>query len=156
MSEGRTVAVPTAAAKLIAFLAVNGRPMSRSQIAGTVWPTLSEDRATANLRSIVWRLPVDAQGIVTASGTTMTLSDAVDLDLDYARGLVRRVLEDQPIRPDDLASDFAGPARSRSCAVACYPSGTTTGSCSSGSGSVRFTSTAWNDWRDCCSPPAIR
>ena len=91
VSDCRTVAVPTTAAKLIALLAVNGRPMSRSQIAGTLWPSLTERRATANLRSIVWRLSAAAHDYVVAAGTTMALADTVDVDLDQARRLVCRV-----------------------------------------------------------------
>jgi DNA-binding SARP family transcriptional activator len=108
--DGRTVAVPTTAAKLIALLAVNGRPMSRSEIAGTVWPTLSEQRATGNLRSIVWRLPAAAHDFVVAIGATMALADRVDVDLDHARGLVRRVLDDLPLAEGDGDGAFAGNA----------------------------------------------
>jgi DNA-binding SARP family transcriptional activator len=105
VSDGRTVAVPITAAKMIALLAINGPTMSRSQLAGTLWPAVAEPRATANLRSIVWRLPAAAHGYVVATGTTMTLADTVDVDLDHACDLVSRLLDDEPL--DD---HFAGPA----------------------------------------------
>jgi DNA-binding SARP family transcriptional activator len=110
VSDGRTVAVPTTAAKLIALLAVNDRPMSRSQIAGTVWPVVSEQRAAANLRSIVWRLPAAAHEFVVATGTAIALAERVDVDLSHARCLVRQVLDDRPLANGDVADGFAGSA----------------------------------------------
>jgi DNA-binding SARP family transcriptional activator len=92
VSEGQAVAVPTLGAKLLALLAINGRPTSRSRIAGTMWPTVNEHRATANLRSIVWRLPATAQGFVRTSGTTLALAESVDVDLERARVTVRQML----------------------------------------------------------------
>jgi DNA-binding SARP family transcriptional activator len=104
--DRRTVDVPTTAAKLIALLAINGRPMSRTQIAGTLWPTLTERRATANLRSIVWRLSTATHDNIVATASTIALADSVDVDLDHARNLVRHVLEDKPRG----GGDVAGPA----------------------------------------------
>jgi DNA-binding SARP family transcriptional activator len=110
MMAGRTIPLPATAAKLTALLALNGPPMSRTQIAGALWPEASERRATTNLRSIVWRLPPAAQSFVIATGATMTLADSVDTDLARARGVVRRVLEDDLDLDGDCGEELRGPA----------------------------------------------
>ena len=48
--------LPISAQRLIAFVALSERPAMRSHIAGTFWPDVSEGRAMANLRSVLWRL----------------------------------------------------------------------------------------------------
>jgi DNA-binding SARP family transcriptional activator len=92
-SEGRPVAVSTTAAKLLALLAVNGRPMTRTQVAGTLWPALTEQRAAANLRSIIWRLPPAVHDIVVPAGSALDLADTVDVDLERVQLTVRQVLD---------------------------------------------------------------
>lgn len=53
--DGRPVAVPQGARRLLAYLGVRQR-CARSEAAGTLWPGSHEDRARANLRTMLWRL----------------------------------------------------------------------------------------------------
>ncbi|MEU8421278.1 BTAD domain-containing putative transcriptional regulator [Micromonospora sp. NPDC048835] len=53
--DGRAVAVPQGARRLLAFLGVRQR-CGRSEAAGTLWPGSHEERARANLRTMLWRL----------------------------------------------------------------------------------------------------
>ncbi|MGC5288484.1 AfsR/SARP family transcriptional regulator [Micromonospora sp. DT231] len=53
--DGRVVVVPQGARRLLAFLGVRQR-CARSEAAGTLWPGSHEDRARANLRTMLWRL----------------------------------------------------------------------------------------------------
>ncbi|MEU7754884.1 BTAD domain-containing putative transcriptional regulator [Micromonospora sp. NPDC049101] len=53
--DGRVVAVPQGARRLLAYLGVRQR-CARSEAAGTLWPGSHEDRARANLRTMLWRL----------------------------------------------------------------------------------------------------
>ena len=53
---GRSVALPTTAQRLTAFLALSGHPVARDHVAATLWPDASEARATGSLRSALWRL----------------------------------------------------------------------------------------------------
>ncbi len=53
--DGRTVAVPQGARRLLAYLGVRQR-CARSEAAGTLWPGSHEERARANLRTMLWRL----------------------------------------------------------------------------------------------------
>jgi DNA-binding SARP family transcriptional activator len=53
--DGRPVAVPQGARRLLAYLGVRQR-CARSEAAGTLWPGSNEERARANLRTMLWRL----------------------------------------------------------------------------------------------------
>ncbi|MFG1882643.1 BTAD domain-containing putative transcriptional regulator [Micromonospora sp. NPDC049102] len=53
--DGRSVVVPQGARRLLAYLGVRQR-CARSEAAGTLWPASHEDRARANLRTMLWRL----------------------------------------------------------------------------------------------------
>ncbi|MGC4816489.1 AfsR/SARP family transcriptional regulator [Micromonospora sp. DT63] len=53
--EGRSVVVPQGARRLLAYLGVRQR-CARWEAAGTLWPGSHEERARANLRTMLWRL----------------------------------------------------------------------------------------------------
>jgi DNA-binding SARP family transcriptional activator len=101
ISAGVTLPVPVTAAKLIALLAISDRPMVRSRVAGEFWPEFPEDRALANLRSTIWRLPVPARRFLDVTGTTVGLAGWVAVDLREARSAVRAWLDgDRAATPD--------------------------------------------------------
>lgn len=78
------VDVSDMAQRLVALVALRGRPVCRSLIAGTLWPDKSEARASANLRSCLWRL--NAAGpvpTVHCSGSSLLLSPQARLDVDH-------------------------------------------------------------------------
>lgn len=70
-----------AAARLVAFLALQGRPLLRSYVAGVLWGDRSDERAGACLRSAVWRANA-AHPVIRAARTVLALAgtgvDAVD------------------------------------------------------------------------------
>ena len=77
------VEVSDMAQRLVALIAIRGRPISRSLVAGTLWPDKSEARASANLRSSLWRL--NAAGsvpTVRCSGSSLALDPRVKLDVE--------------------------------------------------------------------------
>ena len=49
------VAVPPAAQRLVAVLALTG-PISRARVAGTLWPESPQVQAMTNLRHVMWKL----------------------------------------------------------------------------------------------------
>ncbi|MEU5781162.1 AfsR/SARP family transcriptional regulator [Micromonospora lupini] len=53
--DGRSVTVPQGARRLLAYLGVRQR-CARWEAAGTLWPGSHEERARANLRTMLWRL----------------------------------------------------------------------------------------------------
>lgn len=76
------VAVAESLQRLIAFLALRG-PTPRAVVAGTLWPSTSDDRALASLRTAVWRLRrVTPELIVQRSGA---LALGPDVDVDAVR-----------------------------------------------------------------------
>lgn len=65
------------AQRLVAFVALGGHPLRRALVAGTLWPEKTESRASANLRSTLWRL--NAAG---PRPTIMCVGSALVLDPD--------------------------------------------------------------------------
>jgi DNA-binding SARP family transcriptional activator len=84
------VDVPLRSATVLAFLAIKGRQVHRSVVAGTLWGDLPEARALADLRSALYRIRVPA---VRATGDVLELVPGVSVDLreamDVARAIVR-------------------------------------------------------------------
>ncbi|MDT7844938.1 AfsR/SARP family transcriptional regulator [Streptomyces justiciae] len=72
--EGRAHQVAPAAARLIAYLALRGSALTRSQVAGVLWGDRTEERAAACLRSAIWRANCGLeQPLVRAGRTTVAL-----------------------------------------------------------------------------------
>jgi DNA-binding SARP family transcriptional activator len=87
----REVVLPASTWRLVAFLAIAGRPVERVRVANSLWMDKSEDRAHANLRSCLWRLRQANPDIVGSTSTHLRLSEQVTVDLrnlvDFARSL---------------------------------------------------------------------
>jgi DNA-binding SARP family transcriptional activator len=84
------VEVPPRSAMVLAYLAIRDRPVRRSVIADALWPTLSERRALASLRSAIYRLHAPAPApIVLATGESLELAPGLRIDLREAIGLAR-------------------------------------------------------------------
>ncbi len=83
-SDGRTVTLPPAGARLLAVLALGGAT-GREQAAAVLWPESSASRALANLRTSLSRLNRVAPGAVESVGNVLALADDVCVDLDGAR-----------------------------------------------------------------------
>lgn len=77
------VPVPRSAQRVLAFLATHPSTADRATIAGTLWPETRQDRASARLRSALWRMPRPAGRALTA-GDISHLRLAVHVAVDYA------------------------------------------------------------------------
>jgi len=75
---GAVVEVAPACQRLIAFLALWERPVTRSFIGGSLWTTSDDEHAGACLRSALWRLP--SRTLVHATATHLALGDGVSVD----------------------------------------------------------------------------
>jgi DNA-binding SARP family transcriptional activator len=99
--------VPTvlslAGQRLVAFLAAHdGRRLTRTFVAGSLWLDKREDRATANLRSALWKLPELDPPVVTISRTHLELTtDRVDL-VQMHRLIARLLDETSTLTEADL------------------------------------------------------
>lgn len=78
--DGEVVGFPTAMQRLVALLALRGR-MSRSRLAGALWPETTEHRALARLRTGIWRVNHVSDRLVTSTSGTVDLGVEVDVDV---------------------------------------------------------------------------
>jgi DNA-binding SARP family transcriptional activator len=103
--EQRSVKLSMSAQRLIAFLALHDRPVLRLYVAGTLWPDTCEERASASLRSTLWRLHRRGYELIEAEGEHIRLAGQVVVDLRGAAALARRVLD--RVDGDELDVDLA-------------------------------------------------
>src|SRR2546421_4319112 len=99
------VALAEGSQRLLALLALRGRPVKRLLVAGTLWPDVTEGRAYASLRSALSRLDGTVRDAVEVNPSDLRLSSSVQVDLREAQLLAHRLLEaaDQPLDPADLS-----------------------------------------------------
>ncbi|CAN5177877.1 hypothetical protein BH18ACT4_BH18ACT4_01390 [soil metagenome] len=90
--SGRCPVVPLGTQRLLAFVALQPRPVHRCYVAGTLWPDKPEERASANLRSALWRLNGPKTPLVDASSTHVALAPAVVVDLQESESVARQVV----------------------------------------------------------------
>jgi DNA-binding SARP family transcriptional activator len=99
------VSLPWNAQRLLAFLALNHRPMLRLHVAGSLWLDKNEDRAGANLRSALWRLRQSNDLLVETDGGHLRLADTVAVDVRQAESLCRSILSEDPHCAEVLWAD---------------------------------------------------
>ncbi len=73
------IEVPVGVQRLLAFLAVRG-PSNRHNVAGTLWPEVTDGQALASLRTCVWRLNKALPGVVDPCGPALALRTFVEVD----------------------------------------------------------------------------
>lgn len=86
---GRYVRLPVGAQRLVAVLALRGQ-VSRSRLAGTLWPDTPEHRAQASLRTGIWRVNQAAPDLVAITPSQLDLDARARVDV---RVLVKRSVE---------------------------------------------------------------
>ena len=80
--DGVPLDIPPRSQRLVGFLAFHDRPVRRSYVSGTLWFNSDEYRASASLRSALWRLPtLPGFPLVGASQTHIWLHPDVRIDL---------------------------------------------------------------------------
>jgi DNA-binding SARP family transcriptional activator len=108
-SETSVIPLPMSAQRVIAFLAIQRGPVERAYVAGTLWCDSSEERASASLRTVLWRLPAPARALLRLRGTQMALSDPTGVDLHRTSDRARRLVQGgQPATGDLTALSLAG------------------------------------------------
>jgi DNA-binding SARP family transcriptional activator len=93
--------------RLLAFLAVRDRPLTRHQVAGTLWPEVTDEQASASLRSAVSRLGAPARQAVRVTAHDLGLDEGVLVDVHYSQELARRLIDRDAIPSD---TDISTPA----------------------------------------------
>ena len=110
------VALPASARRVLAFVALQGKPLARTYVAGHLWLDSTDQRAAASLRSALWRLHRAAGEVVWANGRELELAEGVEVDvhefataareLESGRGPVRQELADRLLGSEDVLPDW--------------------------------------------------
>jgi DNA-binding SARP family transcriptional activator len=89
--DGRPLSMPPSTRRVVAFLGVRGRS-SRAEIAGTLWPEVSEAKAHASMRSALWRLRRLTNRPAVVGREVLSLAATIDVDVRALVATTRRVL----------------------------------------------------------------
>jgi DNA-binding SARP family transcriptional activator len=91
--DDEPIHLPISAQRLIAFLALSEGPSQRSHVAGTFWPDVRDDRAMANLRSVIWRVRQPGHDILDTEDGQLALRGNVIVDTRELRRMAFGILE---------------------------------------------------------------
>jgi len=106
--DDRPIALSNSTQRLLAFLAVRERPQLRTTAAMTLWADTTEDRAAANLRSVLWKLADHRDRLIGSFGSYLTLADGVEVDFSKLVHRARRLISaGSSAADDDPAFDSA-------------------------------------------------
>ncbi len=86
------IPLPRSAKRIVSYLALSHGPVSRSTLAGTLWPDVPESRANGDLRSTLWRLRRVAP-IVPPSDEQIALRPDVAVDVAELSDITRQILD---------------------------------------------------------------
>jgi DNA-binding SARP family transcriptional activator len=87
-SEGGSHTFGQAGERLVAYLALEDRHLSRDRIAGALWPDTVQSRAAANLRRTLSLVRRHAPGLVRSDARCLSLDSGVSVDARAQRGLI--------------------------------------------------------------------
>jgi len=94
------------AQRLVAFLALQDRPLRRSYVAEVLWPETTTVRANANLRSALWRTQRSCRRLIAASPQHLAIASGVAVDVLVAVVRAHRLLGETPTNGEDLGTDI--------------------------------------------------
>ena len=84
--------LPGNSQRLLAFLALRGRAVTRAATAGTLWPEASQAHAHASLRSALARLDKSTREAIDVDVLDLRLAEGVAVDIRDSRALAHRLL----------------------------------------------------------------
>lgn len=107
--RGEAVPLPYSLERVVAYLALARGPVSRSRLAGTLWPEVPERRAHGDLRSALWRLH-HLCGAINRDEHRLALAPDVEVDLstviDLTRVLINRSAPEALVRLPELVDGW--------------------------------------------------
>lgn len=80
VNAGRLIRLPGCCQRLIAFLAFRSRT-ARVELAGSLWPNVTDARALGSLRTSVWQIRRRCAGLLATNGDQLKLSEYVHVDI---------------------------------------------------------------------------
>jgi DNA-binding SARP family transcriptional activator len=99
--DGETVDLPLSAQRLVAFLALQPRPVLRLYVACALWLESGEGHAKGCLRSALWRTQRSGVDLVCSRNGHLSLADGVVTDVAIVTGLAHRALDGPRVLLDD-------------------------------------------------------
>jgi DNA-binding SARP family transcriptional activator len=101
---GEPLPLPPSGQRVVAFVAMRGRWVLRSIVAGRLWPDTADDYAGRSLRSALWRVNQPGLPVIETNRTHVRLARHVVVDLhevmDRARRLVAGWSDDDGVVED--------------------------------------------------------
>jgi DNA-binding SARP family transcriptional activator len=91
--DGHIVALPMAAQRLLAFLALHERPLLRVCVAGSLWPESEKRHAAGSLRSALFKLGHSAYAFVELTSGHAELSQEMSVDVRDSIALCHLLLD---------------------------------------------------------------
>jgi DNA-binding SARP family transcriptional activator len=88
----RRLRLPLREQKLVAFLALQGRPLHRAYVAGRLWIDHDQEHAHGCLRTTVWRIGLLPVSVVQATSTHLALDASIAVDVHELRACADRIL----------------------------------------------------------------
>jgi DNA-binding SARP family transcriptional activator len=105
---GEVIELPPSAQRLLAFLALQARPLQRLYVAGSIWLDSSQEHANANLRTALWRLRLPGCPLVRTTSHQLALADSVLVDMHDVAARAQRALHHRAHESDLAALCTAG------------------------------------------------
>jgi DNA-binding SARP family transcriptional activator len=103
-----TVELTLPAQRLLAYLAIEDRPLHRGYLAGALWLHSTEAHAAGSLRSALWRIRRSGCDLVEETNHQLRLAETVVVDVHEAYSWAARVQDPaQPIGTADVAEASA-------------------------------------------------
>lgn len=100
-------ALPLHVQKLVAFLALQGRPLHRAYVAGRLWLEHDQDHAHGCLRTTLWRLSLLPFSVIEATNTHLALDSSVSVDARDVEACARHVLSTHTLPDNGLIDRLA-------------------------------------------------
>jgi len=113
VADDEPVVLGGASQRLLAFVALQGRRISRAATAYALWPESSEAQSHASLRSSIWRMEQPAREALRITAQSLDLSEAVQVDIHDAKALAHRLLRPNTAPAEEDLSAGAIAALSR-------------------------------------------
>jgi DNA-binding SARP family transcriptional activator len=107
--DGQLLDLPPSCQRLVALAVLKRRAVPRSWLCRTLWPTTRPDRATARLRTTLWRLrPMGAEDMLTVGPQSSAIAPDVSVDWYDSVDLIGQLLgHSGPARPNrDIAAEL--------------------------------------------------
>lgn len=85
--------LPLSAQRVVAFLALRPRPVHRDHVAGSLWLDSPSHRASASLRSALWRVRIACRPLIRTARDTLQVAPDVLLDVRHLVEVAERLAD---------------------------------------------------------------